>query len=296
MYSRSIYLRIIKFFGSRPGQDENPLYVHDAESGIISKIVSICGRDATVFGYRDDRYFIDLQAHVTNNPILDRTLTQMPPHAVMIDGGANLGVTAIAMCRFAPHVARVIAVEPSIRARACLDQTIVGNVLTERVTVVPMALSDRAATLPFAEDEYLAGSHIIDSEDQSAPTMQVNTVTLDVLVEQLKLDRVDLVELDIEGYEMEAVKGASATIGRFAPVFVIEFNSFAICAYRRTSPILLLEFILQQFESFTYLHDGVPRAVSTQKEAIDFMYRNMTFSIVDDIRFGDVVPDSPRTS
>jgi FkbM family methyltransferase len=253
---------------------------------IYAKTISIYGKDARIYGYEGDPYFDDVQAHSANNPMLFKVLAELPPHAVLVDGGANLGTTAVSMCRGTAAGARVIAVEPSPNACLCLERTIAANNLAGSVTLVPAALSDQITTLPFMESKYLAGSHVLDSGDKRAPTGHIETVTLDALAQKLALNRIDLVKLDIEGYELDALKGAAAVIRDFAPIFVIEINSFTICAYRRSSPVFLLEFILEQFGNFTYLHDGEPRVVSTQAQVFDFMYRNMAFSIVDDIRFG----------
>ena len=116
----------------------------------------------------------------------------------------------------------------------------------------------------------------------------VPVTTLDALTRQIPLDRLDLIKLDIEGSELEALKGATETIRRFNPRFVMEFFSVAICAVRRTSPIFLLEFILDRFGSFSFLDEGKVITVSTHAEAVEFMVRNMVRAKtnVDDIAFG----------
>jgi FkbM family methyltransferase len=253
---------------------------------ISSKVISMVGSPATVFGYEEDEYYRQAEINGANNPMLSRALSMLPADSLVIDGGANIGLTTIAALREAPRIQRVIAVEPSPKALACLKQTIAANNMADRVTIISEALSSEKGTIRFAEHEFLAGSHLIDGEARYDSETTVQVTTLDALVDDLGLTRMDLIKLDLEGFELDALKGAQKTISRFSPVFVAEFNSFATCAYRRQSPVLLLEFVLQRFGSFVYLHDGAPREVTTQRAAIDFLYRNMAFSIVDDILFG----------
>lgn len=46
-----------------------------------------------------------------------------------------------------------------------------------------------------------------------------------VLIDDLKLKKCDLIYLDIEGYELNALKGAVETIARCRPVLALEINS-----------------------------------------------------------------------
>lgn len=259
---------------------------------IASKAISMFGVPATVFGYEEDEYYRNAEIHAANNPMLARVVASLRPDAVVVDGGANIGLTAIFVLRGAPQTRHLVAVEPSPRALACLEQAFAANGLTDRVTIVPKALSSARGSLRFAEHAFLAGSHLIEGDTRFDSEVVVPVTTMDALADELDLPKIDLIKLDLEGHELDALRGAQKVIERFKPAFVAEFNSFATCAYRRQSPILLLEFILEHFGSFQYLHDGVPTVVSTHSQAIDFMFRNMTISTVDDILFGASIEPS----
>src|SRR4051812_43561668 len=91
---------------------------------IVSKTISIAGSPATVFGYDEDEYYQKAEIHAANNPMLSRALAALPTDSVMIDAGANIGLTTVGALRESSHVLRVIAIEPSPKALACLRQTI----------------------------------------------------------------------------------------------------------------------------------------------------------------------------
>jgi FkbM family methyltransferase len=69
---------------------------------------------------------------------------------------------------------------------------------------------------PLAHPEYI-GQKIEYREELMTP---VRTIRID----SLGLQRVDLIKIDVEGMEIEVLQGASACIGRFFPLMLIEHN------------------------------------------------------------------------
>jgi hypothetical protein len=117
--------------------------------------------------------------------------------------------------------------------------------------------------------------------------LEVAVTTLDLLVQRLNLGRVDLVKVDVEGFELDVLKGAAHVIDTLNPRFVIEFNSYAIACNRRQSPMHLAEHILGRFGGFSVERDGRFIKVSTEKELRDFIFSNMSSrGCIDDISFG----------
>jgi FkbM family methyltransferase len=51
-----------------------------------------------------------------------------------------------------------------------------------------------------------------------------NGVIPTILIDDLKLEACDLIQLDIEGYEIHALKGALSTIEKFRPTICLEIN------------------------------------------------------------------------
>ena len=47
---------------------------------------------------------------------------------------------------------------------------------------------------------------------------------LDPIVEEMGLDRVDFVRMDVEGFELNILKGLEKTIGKFKPIISIELH------------------------------------------------------------------------
>jgi FkbM family methyltransferase len=148
------------------------------------------------------------------------------PGMTMIDAGANEGAyTIYAAARVGP-VGRVMAIEPSPRElerlRANLELNNAAN-----VTVVPAALAERPGhvELQIAEEAHAGqntfGSFIYAGVGSSG-RVSVTTTTIDLLVDEYGLDRVDVIKLDLEGAEERALRGARQTLHRFRPLLILE--------------------------------------------------------------------------
>ena len=248
------------------------------------KTIDIAGQKTVVYGKKGDRYFDNLAAFAGQNSVLDEELDKLPAHATIIDVGANIGVTTVAAARKLPE-GKVIAIEPSPLAFECLEKTIYKNNLSN-VTLLNIGAGESPGEIGFVESEFLAGSYVaLDAREPNSTKIKVKT--LDMIVEQQNIAGVDLIKIDVEGFELDVLQGAQNTIERFNPRFVLEFNSFALTANRNISPRSLLDFVLDNFDEFQVLRDGVKSTISSPTDTRDFIYSNMAVQgCVDDISFG----------
>lgn len=148
---------------------------------------------------------------------------------VAVDIGANVGWHTLLMARLVGPNGRVLAVEanPSVRER--LSGHLQANHLSS-VTIVPSALGDQPGRLRFLAppvDSLGAGDgHVAGEKDKdSQHIVETEVTTLDSLAEQERLQRLDFVKIDVEGFEWPVLQGASATFAKFRPVVCFEFNS-----------------------------------------------------------------------
>jgi FkbM family methyltransferase len=138
---------------------------------------------------------------------------------VIIDSGANIGQMTL---YFAPHLTkgRIFAFEPGDAAARWLLEC-VSHYPEWRVEVVHAALGARAGEVRLKEGgtEELVGSWNKISEAEGYP---VAMTSLDEFADRRGLKQVDLWKLDVEGYELEALAGASRVFleGRIGAVYV----------------------------------------------------------------------------
>jgi len=143
---------------------------------------------------------------------------------VVLDCGANVGVyTREALDRGAKLV---VAIEPAPENVEVLRRNFAPEIAAGRVIVYPKGVWDIDDVLKLQVDpqnsarDTLMG-HIIGPGVHS---IDVPLTTIDKLVAELNLPRVDFIKMDIEGAETKAVAGASHTIAQYHP-------RMALCLY-----------------------------------------------------------------
>ncbi len=129
-------------------------------------------------------------------------LPQFAPRAggVVLDVGANIGLFSL---RHARAGARVYAVEPHPEAFARLERNLAANGLGQRVTALPCALGAAEGWARLRGGRATPLTRVIP--DRSGA---VRLRTLDALAAELGLARIDLLKLDVEGAEVEVLRGA----------------------------------------------------------------------------------------
>jgi len=134
---------------------------------------------------------------------------------VVLDCGANIGVfVRKALSRGA---GLVVAIEPSPMTLEALRRNFASEIEAKRVIVYPKGVWDHDDTLELKVNPANAGNDSLVLGDANAASVRVPLTTIDKLVAELGLPRVDFIKMDIEGAEKPALKGGSATIKRFLP-------------------------------------------------------------------------------
>ena len=137
------------------------------------------------------------------------------PGDVVIDCGANIGMfTKTALDSGA---SLVVAVEPAPNTLECLRRNLAQEIAQKRVIVYPKGVWDHDDFLNLATDDQNVGSNSVVIDLKRPKSVRVPLTTIDELVAELKLDRVDFIKMDIEGAEKPALKGAHGTLNRFHP-------------------------------------------------------------------------------
>lgn len=155
-------------------------------------------------------------------PELDYLQKFVGPGDFFVDVGANIGLFTL---KAAPKAARVVSVEPGDEAGQQLSANVALNGFTN-VEVVRKALSDepgRAVLFhnPLGHDPQ-AFSLISDGSDAGSEAVELTT--LDILVKEAGLPRVDCIKIDVEGAEGMVIAGARETIRAFHPTIIFEMN------------------------------------------------------------------------
>jgi FkbM family methyltransferase len=151
---------------------------------------------------------------------------RVTPGMTCFDIGANVGAYVLQLAEWSKPNGRVVAFEPNVGAREVLASHIAWNGIGGRVTVVPLAVSSASGeNILYAEgaDGMSRLSQANDGLKDTAVGKTVPVTSLDVWCPQHGIWP-DVLMLDIEGFEIEALRGARQTIARARPVVVVEMH------------------------------------------------------------------------
>ncbi len=174
------------------------------------------------------------------------TVTKLLPGFVrtgdtVLDIGANIGYYTLLFSQLVGANGLVIAVEPHPENVHLLELNLRLNRVTN-VKVVPVAVSDEVGT---AEMFVAKGSnwHSLHPTEMTSPkTVTVHTLTIDTIVAQIER-AIDIIRMDIEGWETKALHGAEGTLRRNRPSLVMEIHP----AYMQKGEIRQFLLWLQSF-------------------------------------------------
>lgn len=176
-----------------------------------------------------DGLTLDLDLHTAFDPLYsivgERDYEREPgfapaPGETVIDLGANLGVFATRAARLVGPGGRVVAVEPHPANFERLAANARRNGLTWVAPVNAAAGEAPGEAALFVHERGI--NHSLSLARASSRTLPVRVTTVDALVAELGLTRVDLIKLDIEGFVPQALRGARETLRRFHPRLAIE--------------------------------------------------------------------------
>lgn len=143
--------------------------------------------------------------------------------SLVIDVGANTGVFSLLACA-ASQTVRVISFEPVPRVFDRLKRNIQLNGLTSRCELYNMALAEAAGNaqfhIPFADVPSSASLDTGGFRGVEGNVVTVPVTTLDLIVSPGA--RVDLLKIDVEGFEDRVLEGMPRILGESRPTIIIE--------------------------------------------------------------------------
>jgi FkbM family methyltransferase len=128
--------------------------------------------------------------------------------SIVADVGANQGLYTLWLARVATE-GRIYAFEPDPELFRCLENNVLQNRLPN-VSTIQAAAGDRSGALVFTANQLNRGDNRISRKALEDPGAKlVQAVTLDEIISS---QRLDLLKIDVQGFELEVLSGAQKTL------------------------------------------------------------------------------------
>jgi FkbM family methyltransferase len=192
------------------------------------------------------------------------------------DIGANIGLFSLHLSNVVGNNGKIFAFEPTPETFRRLNENIeingFKNILTENI-----GLSDQNGKMDFniSNSGFDAWNSFAKLDDiGKADTIQVSVYTLDDYIDNNNINKIDLIKLDVEGWELFVLKGGVKLLSTDnSPVLLVEFtetNAFAAGYYCGE----LYDFVKNYgYEWFSY--DSINNQLIPQVKKLHYPYENL---------------------
>lgn len=153
------------------------------------------------------------------NPYLSSGHIELNEDAVVVDVGANIGDFTMQVARKCPN-GRVFAIEPLSECISVLNRNKILNRFAN-VYIVNGALGDHEGEIELSAAGIV--STVYPRIGQAIPTEVVRLTTLQWLIEEWQLERIDVLKLDCEGAEWDILPSARKFLPRIRQI-CMEFH------------------------------------------------------------------------
>ena len=146
------------------------------------------------------------------------------PGMTVLDIGANIGAHALYLAKHVGPTGRVLAFEPMSGAISKLRRSAGLNPALTNLTLHHMALGEENGTLT-ADFNH---SWPVDGNYRDVMPEPVPVRRLDDFLREQGIPRVDLIKLDVDGFEHKILRGAAWTLRESRPLLVMELCNYTL--------------------------------------------------------------------
>jgi FkbM family methyltransferase len=156
------------------------------------------------------------------------------PGSLVLDIGANIGAHTLALAQLVGPKGQVLAFEPTDYAFQKLGRNLSLNPqLVSRVTAYHcfLAASDSGEVPPAVYSSWpLVGEDGLHTKHlgRSMETGAARASRLDTILAQFSDRKVQLVKLDVDGFECDVLRGATSLLREMRPIFVMEIAPYVL--------------------------------------------------------------------
>ena len=155
--------------------------------------------------------------------VVTKLLKIIQPGDICWDIGANIGFYTCLLASRVEDAGTVVAFEPALRTCGYLRENVSLNRFAN-VTVISKGLSDRVEQrhLYYSEAGLAEGTASLKYADGRTASERVTLDTIDNLARELPVP--DFIKIDVEGYQLEVLRGGEHCLKMHAPLLMAELK------------------------------------------------------------------------
>lgn len=191
------------------------------------------------------------------------------PGMCVVDVGANIGYYTLLFAQGVGPSGKIVAVEPSPDNLSELAINVEHNRLGN-VEIVPKAVGADRRTVGLLKG---INSGVTD-DDRAAFTVEQD------MIDNIAKERIDLLKIDIEGYEWQALMGAQRVLSNDRPIVFLEVHPKHIRQYQVTVD-QILEWLARYYKNVR-IYEPIHPSILIEKALL--YYSNSAVRAVHDVR------------
>lgn len=138
-------------------------------------------------------------------------------NSIIIDIGANVGYVALGCAKVFPKN-RILCFEPGSAAFDSLKKNTKHH---RKIQCYKLGMGAKKGKMALFEEEFETAKASLIAKAGTEPAETVEVVTLDQFLKDNKLDKpIALLKIDVEGFELEVLKGARKTLKRTSYIHI----------------------------------------------------------------------------
>jgi FkbM family methyltransferase len=141
---------------------------------------------------------------------------------VILDIEANFGYLSLVWANTISKNGKVIAFEPNLNVYRSFGKSIGRNNLRPKIQLNNLAVGNENGTIELFMES--TTSNTIHSNSKSQKSTIVPIVSIDSFMENQKIEKCDLIKIDVDGIELNILMGAKKFLKKFNPIFIVETN------------------------------------------------------------------------
>jgi len=176
----------------------------------------------------------------------------------VIDVGSNVGYFTISIAKYLDSTSKILSIEPSEQNIIRMKKVLKHRTIVQKIEIVKAGASDSNNVGYLKIDQKNPSNNQISSIKEGC--VEIKLLTLDSICSGI--GDIGLVKIDVQGYELKVLQGATKLIAEQLPILLIEIDN-------RISSLLALNLwdFLTQHSYFIFLIDGKKKTLTRQEIA-----------------------------